>query len=148
LPSAAPGTPHSSTDAAQLEFVARWTSTSGGRLMRRVRASFLLRCVILAASVAVFAGVVLLARSTGWSVGTGILVAIVWFVGIEFGALPFAIERAAARRAASSGRPVTSIWFVDLDEQRRRELQAFHDDTEDNPRFDRLRDARYGALRA
>jgi hypothetical protein len=60
--------------------------------MRRIRASFLLRCVCLAASFHVLVG-----------------------------------------RARKTGRPVDSIWFVDMDRKRRHMLDSFHDDTRDNP---------------
>lgn len=101
--------------------------------MRRVRATFLLRCVILAGSVALVACVVSLAQGSGWSLGTLGLLAVLWFVGIEVGVVPLALEQVAVRRAARSGAPVSSIWFVDLDEQRRRDLEHFHDSASDNP---------------
>lgn len=101
--------------------------------MRRVRATFLLRCVLLAACVGLFAGVLFISQSTRWTLFTLPVLVILWFVGIEGGLIPFALEQWAVRRAARSGRPVSSIWFVDLDEQSRQAMQQFHDDTSDNP---------------
>ena len=101
--------------------------------MRRVRATFLLRCVVLAACVGLFASVLLIGLSAGWTMVTFPLAAILWFVGIERGLLPVALEHMAVRRAARSGKQVSSIWFVDLDEQSRQDMQSFHDDTGDNP---------------
>ena len=108
-------------------------SYSLGSQMRRVRATFLLRCVILAACIALFVGVICLGASTGWTLGTLGFAAVLWFVGIEGGLLPLALEQVVVRRAARSGSPVSSIWFVDLDQQRVREMESFHEDTRDNP---------------
>ncbi len=104
-----------------------------GHPMRRLRATFRLRCVLAAFCIALPACVLILGQSTGWTLGTLALAAILWFVGIEAGLLPLALEYVAVRRAAQSGRPVSSTWFVDLDEQQRKGMQAFHDDTSDNP---------------
>lgn len=101
--------------------------------MRRVRATFLLRCVLLAACIAAFAAVLFLAQSPGWTLSMLVLAAVLWLVGIEGGLLPLALEQLAVRRASRSGTPVSSIWFVDLDAQGPRDMQAFHDDTNDNP---------------
>lgn len=102
-------------------------------MRRRVRATFLLRCVLLAACIALFAGVVFIAQGTGWVLGTLTVVACFWFVGVEGGVLPLLLEEWAERRAARSGKPVASIWFVDLDAQAERDMKDFHDDTRDNP---------------
>jgi hypothetical protein len=101
--------------------------------MRRVRATFLLRCVLLAASVGVFAAVVFATQSIGWTVATTAVVVAVWVVGIECDLLPIALEHFAVRRASRTGRPVSLLWFVDLDEKGRLARQAFHDETRDNP---------------
>lgn len=92
------GPPHPSATAATL-----------GMPMRRIRASFLLRCVILAFCAALLSGVVLLGMETRWTIATLAVAAFMWFAAIEFGILPHLIERAAVRRAARSGKPVSSI---------------------------------------
>ena len=101
--------------------------------MRRVRASFLLRCVLLASCVALFACACYLGQGTGWTPGTLVFVVVLWVVGIEGGLLPLALEQMAVKRASKSGRPVSSIWFVDQDEQSRQRMQQLHDDTSNNP---------------
>jgi hypothetical protein len=101
--------------------------------MRRIRATFLLRCVILAACVGLFACVVYSGMGLGWTVGTLVFAAALWFVCIECDLLPLAIECVVVRCAARGGKPVSSIWFVDLDRQRVREMNGFHGDTRDNP---------------
>jgi uncharacterized membrane protein len=101
--------------------------------MRRLRASFLLRCVILGAIVSFGVGIVLLAQSTGWTLGTVIVVAAFWYLELEWDLFSSLIERWLTRRARRADAPVASIWFVDLDAQSDRELARFHDDTSDNP---------------
>ncbi|MFK7742518.1 MAG: hypothetical protein AB8H80_19555 [Planctomycetota bacterium] len=105
--------------------------------MRRLRATFLLRCVILAACVASVLAVVQLGLATGWIVATLAIAALLWFVGIEFGLLTLALERAAVRRAqrraAGANGPIKSIWFVDVNAQGESKRKAFVDDTADNP---------------
>ena len=101
--------------------------------MRRVRAKCLLRCVILASCVAALVGVSYLGMEAGWAISNLVFVAVLWLVGIEGGLLPLAIEYVVVRRAARSGKPVSSIWFVDLDQQRSQAMESFHDDTSDNP---------------
>ncbi len=101
--------------------------------MRRVRASFLLRCIILAVSVGIFIGVYSLVKSTGWTVGSLAFLLLFWFVGVESGLLPSMLERMAVRRAAEGGVPVSSIWFVDRDAARDRAMDRFHEETRDNP---------------
>ena len=101
--------------------------------MRRVRATFLLRCVILASCVALLVGVLALGMGTRWAAGALVFAAVLWFVGIEGSLLPLAIEHVAVRRAARSRKRGSSIWFVDLDQESARQMQSFHDDTRDNP---------------
>ena len=112
-------------------------------MRRRVRATFLLRCVILGVSLAIFAGVVVLVGALGGTLDWRfvlIFLALYWFVGIDgslvlmnTGVLPWAIERIAVRRAERTGRPLSTLWFVDIEQQRRRELERFHEETRDNP---------------
>jgi hypothetical protein len=73
--------------------------------MRRVRASFLLRCVILAASVAIFAGMVLIGNSIGWTLGLLAFLVLFWLVCIEGALLPIFIERLLMRHARTSADP-------------------------------------------
>jgi len=101
--------------------------------MRKVRATFLLRCVILAGCVAAFLGMLFLGMGVGWTVGTLAFAALMWVVGIEVGLLPLAIEYVVVRRRARSGESVSSIWFVNLDRQRQLDAKRFDHDTRDNP---------------
>ena len=101
--------------------------------MRRLRATFLLRLVVMFGSVALLVAVVLLGASTGWTTTAVVVAAAVWFLGIELGLLVVPLERLARRSATMRGGPVESVWFVDVDEQRRRARARFEDETRDNP---------------
>ena len=100
---------------------------------RRLRASFLLRCVLLAGCVALIPCLLWLGEITGWPGGPTTLAAALALAGLCALLLPWALERSAVRRASRSEGPVDSIWFVDLDQRDRRRLQQLHDDTRDNP---------------
>jgi hypothetical protein len=89
--------------------------------------------VVLTASVIVFVGVLLVMQSIGWKIGGLIFLAAFWFLGLEAGPLPEAIEWFLVRRARKTGKPVSDLWFVDLDQEERERLEGFHRETEDNP---------------
>ena len=100
--------------------------------MRRIRPTFLLRCAVLAGSVGIFFLVLKLSTS-GTFTGTTILVLIAfWFLGIEGGLLPFLLEHILVRKAERSG-GADSLWFVDVNRERKREFDAHADATSDNP---------------
>ena len=101
--------------------------------MRRVRASFLLRLVVLLCSAALFYAAVWLIDSVGWTVAAVSFIVAFWFIGLEGGVLPFLIERSAVERARASDAPVKSIWFVDVDEKDRRVREQAAEDSADNP---------------
>jgi hypothetical protein len=101
--------------------------------MRRVRASFLLRCVILAFSVAIFAGIVLVGNSIGWTLGFLVFLVLFWFVCIEGDLLPILIEHLLMRHARTSADPVESIWVVDVDRKAKRERDDSYERTRKNP---------------
>jgi hypothetical protein len=102
--------------------------------MRRVRPTWLLHLVVsvvcLLLTAAVLLLIVVLGAATGGVITTAVLLLLLSLL-VDFELLPWWIERAFARRAGppSAG----SIWFVDVDAQRERERQAFHEDTHDNP---------------
>lgn len=104
-----------------------------GPVPRRLRASFLLRCVILAVSVVLLAGATwgALALGLGWLAlpAAGVL----WFGVVRTTLLEEGIEGLLVRRALRRGRPVRSLWFVDLDDERDRARAGFLDETRDNP---------------
>lgn len=101
--------------------------------MRHLRATFLLRLVVMLGCAALLVAVVLLGASTGWTTTAAVVAVAVWFLGIELGLFVVPLERLARRSATDSGGPVESVWFVDVDEQRRRARARFEDDTRDNP---------------
>jgi hypothetical protein len=74
-----------------------------------------------------------LANTIGWTVALLVFIAIFWFVGIEAGLLPLVLERIAARRAEQTRKPVSTIWFVDLDQHRALETENFDKATRANP---------------
>lgn len=91
--------------------------------MRRVRATFLLRCVIFASCVAPLVAGFYLGMGVVWMISAVVVVAV----------LPLAIEQVAVGVAARSRRSFSSVWFVDLDQQQIQAMQSLHDDTSDNP---------------
>lgn len=101
--------------------------------MRRLRATFLLRCVILAWCLLLVVAVLGLGMGTWWTLGALVFGALLWLVGIELGLLPLVLERAMVRHAARGGVRGSSIWFVDLDQEQEQQLRDFHDDSRDNP---------------
>lgn len=101
--------------------------------MRRVRASFLLRCVILAGTVGVLVLLFGFGNSIGWSLWFVVFLAAFWLLAIEIGLLPLLIENILTRRAGASDAPVKSIWFVDLDLENKRKRVDFEQETRKNP---------------
>ncbi|MFO1050637.1 MAG: hypothetical protein U1F36_00315 [Planctomycetota bacterium] len=97
--------------------------------MRRLRATFLLHLVVFLAVVAICVGTILLGLGTAWIAGACVFAALSWFVGVELGL----IEHLIVQRAQRRGGAVSRMWFVDEDEERRQRLDAFIEDTEDNP---------------
>jgi hypothetical protein len=100
---------------------------------RRIRATFLLRCVTFAACVVLFVAILYLVRSLWLTVGSLAVLAVVWFIGIEWGFLPDWIEHSLTRRAGRSGKPVDSIWFVDLDAEDDKHREEVYDKSRNNP---------------
>lgn len=100
---------------------------------RRIRPTFLLRCIVLAACVVLFAALLYVTRSLWWITGTLTLLSLVWFIGIEGGLLLEWIEHLLSGRAAQSEKPVDSLWFVDLDAQADRLREEFYKKSRDNP---------------
>lgn len=101
--------------------------------MRRVRPTPLLRVVVLAVCLASFATVLSLGAGPGTSHTSLVIVAAIWFIGLEAGLLPGLIELFLLRKAAKRKGTTSSIWFVDAQEVARQERARFHRDTEDNP---------------
>ena len=91
--------------------------------MRRVRATFLLRCVIFASCVAPLVAGLYVGMGPAWMVGALAIVAV----------LPLAIELVLVGFAARSRRAFSSVWFIDIDQRRMQAMRSFHDDTSDNP---------------
>jgi hypothetical protein len=72
-------------------------------------------------------------QSLGWTIAGLVFVVAFWFLGLEAGLLPAAIEWYLVRRARKTGKPVSDLWFVDLDQEECERLEGFHRETEDNP---------------
>jgi hypothetical protein len=94
---------------------------------RQVRASALLKAVVLVGCVGAVVGVLALAATPLWL----LLVPVVWFCCIETDLLAGAIARCWPRHRA--GAPIDSIWLVDVEAERQRALADFHRDSQDNP---------------
>jgi len=101
--------------------------------MRRIRPTFLLRCVVLAVSVGLFVAVFKLSSSLPATLATGVLLVAFWFLGIDGGLLPDLLEYILVRRAGRRQGVVRSIWFVDAEQERDEEREAHEKATSNNP---------------
>jgi len=101
---------------------------------RKLRPSFLLRCVTLGFCTG-FAVAVFFIAGMGTITGSTLIAMLcLWFVGIEWGLLPDLIEHMLTQRAVNNNTGVVnSIWFVDEDEERRVEWEKHEDETSNNP---------------
>lgn len=91
--------------------------------VRRVRATFWLRCVIFAVCLAPLVFGLQVGMSGAWMIVAFVIVAV----------LPPGIELVLVGLAARSRGSLSPIWFLDVERQHRQALQDFHDDTNDNP---------------
>ena len=101
--------------------------------MRRVRASFLLRRVLLAAMVGALIGFFWLGNSMGWSLAFVAFLVAFWVIAVELDMLPMTIEYGPTHWVSRSAAPIHSIWFVDLDRKAQRERRYFEQGTRKNP---------------
>ena len=101
---------------------------------RRLRSTFLLKCVVLAASVGIFLLVLVLWLCNSMTLTAGVILFLIvfWFLGIEGGLLPFLLEYIIARQARRSEH-AESLWFLDLDEVDRKQAKAHAKATRNNP---------------
>ena len=103
---------------------------------RTVRPTFLLRVLILAAFIALFGLLFVFARAQYGALGQLIVLAaaaVVWFLGIEGGLLPYLAERWLARRASTQDQPPNSLFFADVDAEQREEQSQAETRGKDNP---------------
>jgi hypothetical protein len=100
---------------------------------RRLRPTFLLRITVLAASVALFAGAFAFFDGTVPRVAALLVLLFAWMVGMELELLPLVLEKVAVLQAAGSAREPSRLWFVDVDEEERRERARLSEDLPDNP---------------
>ena len=100
--------------------------------MRKVRPTFLLRCVVLAASVVIFLLVLKLSTSVMITGGAVLFLIAFWFLGIEGDLLPLLLEHILIKKAQRAER-IDSLWFVDVDEERKRAFDDHSKGTSDNP---------------
>jgi len=99
-------------------------------IVRRFRPTFLLRCVVLAVSVAIFLLVLNFSTSGTFTKTTIFALIVFWFLAIEAGLLPLIMEHLLVKKAEQSKRS-GSIWFVDI--KRKRKVDAQSDVNSDNP---------------
>ena len=100
--------------------------------MRKVRPTFLLRCVVLATSVVFFLLVLKFSTSVPITGGAILFLIAFWILGIECELLPLLLENILVKKAQRAKR-VDSLWFVDVDEERKREFDDHSEGTSDNP---------------
>ena len=102
---------------------------------RRLRATFLLKSVVLVACLAVIA--IGIAIGTWWAIVGALVFAGLIYVTQELGLdgllFPNVAEWLVVRRAERSGKPVSSIWFVDRDREEVEMALEVLDDSGDNP---------------
>lgn len=101
--------------------------------VKKIRATCLLRCVVLAASVGLFVAPFWLLQSIGMRLGSAVFLVVFWFVGIEGDLLPIFLERLLCRRASREQGPVDSLWFVDPDQDKQAEQDAHTRGSSNNP---------------
>ncbi len=101
--------------------------------MRKIRATFLLRCVVLAASVCLFVASFWLLQSIGLRIGTVVFLIVFWFFGIEAELLPTFLAWLLCRMASREQGPVDSLWFVDPDREKQEEMDEHTRGSSNNP---------------
>jgi len=101
--------------------------------MKEIRATFLLRCVVLAASVCLFVASFWLLNSVGLRLGTAVFLLVFWFVGIEADLLPAVLAWLLCRRAAREQGPLNNLWFVDREREKQAELDEHTRGSSNNP---------------
>lgn len=102
--------------------------------MANLRATFLLKIVLLLVAVALFLLAVWVVFSAEVLFIPGLIfLAVFWFVGLEVGLLIHFLEKWAAGYAARCGRPINPLWFVDRDAEKKREYERFEKQFRDNP---------------
>jgi hypothetical protein len=99
---------------------------------RHLRPTFLLRCVSLLLAIGIFLISLALSTGTTVTVATIVILAGVWFIGIEAGFFPLLLATLITRSADKTFRP-SSIWFYDRDSERKDALDSFHKDSSENP---------------
>jgi hypothetical protein len=100
---------------------------------RRVRASLLLRIVILGACLALFALAVFAAASGPAKLAILVFLAGFWLLAIELDLLPTLIEHVVVQRASRRERAPRSRWFVDVEAEDRRRTEELREGARDNP---------------
>ena len=101
--------------------------------MRKIRATLLLRCVVLAASVCLFIAALWLLKSIGLRIGTVVILIAFWFLGIEAELLPTFLAWLLCRLASREQGQVDSLWFVDPDRKKQAELDDQTRGSSNNP---------------
>jgi hypothetical protein len=100
---------------------------------RRLRATFLLRTVILVFCVGIFVAGFFLLASTPLTLAAVVFLVVFWFVGIELGILPMLIEHYATKAAGEDAHRGPSLWFVDLAAKERERVERLREGTKENP---------------
>ena len=101
--------------------------------VRRLRPTFLLQITVLVTCVAIFAAAFFLFESTGLRIGVLLALLFVWVIGMELELLPMVLEEVALVIAGGSAREPSRIWFVDLDEEEKRDRARLNEELRDNP---------------
>ncbi|MCX7005841.1 MAG: hypothetical protein NTY53_01060 [Kiritimatiellaeota bacterium] len=101
--------------------------------MKRIVATIFLRCVVLAASLGIFFLSFWLLNSIGLRLGTLVFLVLFWIVGIEVGLLPEFLVWILRRSASRHKSRLDRLWFVDLDEEKQKELDEHNRGSSNNP---------------
>ena len=102
-------------------------------MKRRVRPTLLLQLVTLGISVGLWFLVAVAATSASLRISTLIVLGLAWFIGIEMGLVAWSLQRFGARAFQQRKEPFESIWFVDIDEEERREKERLREATSGSP---------------
>ena len=102
-------------------------------MKKRVKSTFLLRCVVLIASLAIFAAACFVCNFGGMSLGTFAFLVIFWSLGVECNLLPILLEWIMVRRGNASTDACKSLWFVPIESARNDEFDKHIRGTSNNP---------------
>ncbi len=102
-------------------------------MKRTLRPTFLLRCIVLMAIIALVALIAKFASSLHIPMVLFVTLIGIWFIGIEMGVMPTMLEKFLARKAEALENSANSLCFVDLEKERLRDMNEHKKTSSGNP---------------